>query len=88
MPGRLNEPGGQNSDRTIVGRKRLVKGSHGAPYGWGSFDEIDIETSISQIHRGLDTGYTATYDHDGSDDVMIVNDVIHVRTLRDLGINS
>ncbi len=88
MSGGLDEPGGQDSDGTVVGRERLVKGCHDAPDCRGSFDQINTKSPISQIHGCLYAGDAASHDHDGADHVMIVIDTIHVATLRDYRING
>lgn len=64
MSGRLNEPGGQDSDRTVIRRKGLVKGSHAATYSRGFLRQIDMKTHISQIRGCLYSRHAATHDHD------------------------
>jgi hypothetical protein len=46
VSGRLNEPGSENSDGTIVGRKGLIQSSHYTADGCRLLHQINIKASI------------------------------------------
>jgi hypothetical protein len=63
MPADLDQFGGNNSHRTIVGGKRLVQLGHESPDRRRFFHEVDIVTRFCQIKCRLHAGDTGTYDH-------------------------
>jgi hypothetical protein len=63
MPADLDQFGGNNSHRTIVGGKRLVQLGHEPPDRRRFFHEVDIVTRFCQIKCRLHAGDTGAYYH-------------------------
>jgi hypothetical protein len=53
----------QDSERTVIGRKGLVKLGHNPANRRRLFHQVDVKTKLSQIKRGLNPGNTAAKDH-------------------------
>jgi hypothetical protein len=53
MPADLDQFGGDDSHRTVIGRKGLIQLSHGPADGRGFLEEIDVISRIRQIQGGL-----------------------------------
>ena len=64
MPADLDQFGGQNSHRAVIGGKGLVQLGHMAPDARGFLHQINPKTRRGQIQRGLNTADPSTDNQD------------------------
>jgi hypothetical protein len=66
MPADLDQFGGDNSHRAVVGGKRLIQLGHKSADGGGFFQKVDEVSGVGKIQRSLHSGDTATDNQYGS----------------------
>jgi hypothetical protein len=72
MPADLDQFGRDNSHRTIIGRKSLVKLGHGTADGCRFLDQVYVVAGISQVQGGLHPADAAAENHNRSYGIRIV----------------
>jgi hypothetical protein len=63
MPADLDQFGGQDSHRAVIGGEGLVQLGHVPPDAGGLFHQINLETGDGQVQRSLDPADPSTNDH-------------------------
>ena len=66
MPADLDQLGGDNSHRAVVGGEGLVELRHHSADGGGFFDQVDIKAGVGKIERRLHAGDPAADHHNGT----------------------
>ncbi len=59
VPADLDQFGGQDSHRAVIGRKRLVQLGHYTAYRRRFFDHVDVIARVGHVQGGLDAGDAA-----------------------------
>jgi len=67
VPADLDELGGEDAGRTVVGGKRLVELGHDPADADPVLDHVDLHPGIRKVQGGLDTGDAGPHHHDGTD---------------------
>jgi hypothetical protein len=67
IPADLDQFGREYSDGAVIGRKGLVELGHMAANGRCLVDQVNLETCIGKIERGLNTADPSTHNHDVSE---------------------
>jgi hypothetical protein len=70
MPADLDEDGGDDSHRAVIGGEGLVQLGHDPANGRGFLKQVDVVSGIGQVQRGLHAGDTAADDQHGAGDII------------------
>jgi hypothetical protein len=69
MPADLDQFGGQDSHRAVIGGKGFIQLSHHAPDGGGFFNQVYQKPRIGAVKGGLHPGDAAAHNHYGALDI-------------------